>query len=127
MTYEAIDNYNKEQILRGILRTSACECLPSCSTVRTLVNGLIIKTPTVGAPYLDNFTYDLFLPDHLRTFRGNLTFNSLEPEHSSKPKDKRDDNENHCYCEENPEERNHRYHRLNHSCFHTTNSYTGDI
>jgi hypothetical protein len=59
----------------------------------------IIKTAPIGKSYLDNFTFDLFLPDHLWTFRENSVFNSPELEHLPKPKDKRDDNKDSYYCE----------------------------
>jgi hypothetical protein len=101
--------------------------LPFCSTVRTLVKVFIIKTAAVGTPYLDNFTYDLFLPDHLWTFRENLVFNSAEPEHSPKPKDKRDNNQDGHYHKEDPEQGKHRIERRKRVYFHTIIGYTGHI
>ena len=54
--------------------------LPFCSTVRTLVKVFIVKSAAVGTSYLYDFTYDLFLPDHLWTFR--KTWSSTRPNRS---------------------------------------------
>ncbi len=75
-----------------------------CPTVRTLVKFLIIKVAAVGTPYLDNFTYDLSFTDHLWVFGENLVFNLSEPEHSPKPEDKRNYDEDGYYHKENPED-----------------------
>lgn len=127
LTEREIQRERKTDVLREAPMPCPLVRLPFCSTVRTLVKIFIIKTGAVRTPYLDNLTYDLFLPDNLWTFRENLVFNSAEPEHSPKPKDKRDNNQDGHYHEENPEQGKHRIERRKHVCFHIIIGYTGHI
>jgi len=127
LTEREIQRERKTDVLREAPMPCPLDRLPFCFTVRKLVKIFIIKTGAVRTPYLYDFTYDLFLPNDLRIFREPLVLNLSVLEHSSKPKDKRDNDQDGHYHEENPEQGKHRIERRKHVSYHTIIGYTGHI